>query len=288
MAEEKKNKEEEEKYELIKKYLLEKKGLEEISNLVELLKQSGKTDVLGRMLEFYGMRQILEKLTSDKGVGLEEVLKYAILRDLLRPQMDLTQLIALMKASENKGGSDDILKLLLTLQQQQMQQNQQLLITLFGNRIQELQSTMQNQQQDLLTRLQDLENKISGSPTLEQELERYIKFRETMLKFAEEEGLTKEQVTTPEGKINWAKLLDKIIKVVEKGFEKMSEKPPAFSPPPQIPLTQVTEIPKETSIPKGFSLPKTEISYGTTTQSISEQKISEEIHSAGTEESKTQ
>jgi len=276
--------------ELIKKFLLEKSG-DTTDNVLKYV--AGKSgDVLSRILEFYGMQQILDRMAG-KGGSLEDVLKFAILRDMLRPQMDLTQMIALMKAVENKSNSsDEIMKLLLTLQQQQMQQTQQLLMMMFGNKIQELQTQMQQQRQDLLEYLQSLENRLAVAPSLDEELQRYIKFRETMLRFAEQEGLTKEQVTTQEGKVNWAALLNRIIKIAERGIDAFSKKPPEFNLPPQLPsLPEVkpVETPKEIKAPKGFTLPKTEISYGeSTSQPIEQQEISEEVHSAGVEKAEGQ
>jgi len=275
--------------ELIKKFLLEKSSGDTADNILKYV--SGKSDVLSKIIEFYGMQQILDKMSGKGGGSLEDVLKFAILRDMLKPQMDLTQMIALMKAAENKNSSDDILKLLITLQQQQMQQNQQLLMMVFGNKIQELQNQMQEQRQSFIDYLQSLENRLSVAPSLDQELERYIKFRETMLKFAEQEGLTKEQVTTQEGKVNWAALLNRVIKIAEKGLDSITKKPPEFNLPPQLPsLPEVkpVETPKET-LPKGFTLPKTEINYGElTSQPIEQQEISEEVHSAGVEKAEGQ
>jgi len=271
--------------ELIKRFLLEKS--EPTDTAIKYL--AGKSgDVLSKIIEFYGMQQILDRMAG-KGGSLEDVLKFAILRDMLRPQMDLTQMIALMKAVENKSNSsDEIMKLLLTLQQQQMQQTQQLLMMMFGNRVQELQAQLQQQRQDFIEYLQSLENKLAVAPSLDEELQRYIKFRETMLKFAEQEGLTKEQVTTQEGKINWGSLINRIIKIAEKGIDAFSKKPPEFNLPPQLPSiteTKLPEAPKELSAPKGFTLPKTEISYGeSASKPVEQQEISEEVRSAGPEE----
>lgn len=263
------------------KTLAETEEKNEVEKLAKLLENKGKGEVLDRILEYYAMQKLLSGITHDgkeKTDDFSELLKYAIIRDALRPQIDLSQLIALMQAGKSEKSDTEITKLILQMQQQQMAQNQQLLTMFFGNRLQQMEEKMKEQQSDLINKLQSLESRLSVAPTLDEELERYVKFRETMLKFAEQEGLTKEQITTEKGQINWGTFLNRLLKVAERGIDALTKKPP-------IPK-QVVELPKIEEPIKTEPI-KTEETYnlenklnygGTVSQATGEQETSEEAN----------
>lgn len=300
MAEEKEEKIDEEEIEKKKekaKELIEKlKALTEsekegeIEKLVKMLEGKGKGEVLDRIIEYYAMHKLLAGITGEtkKEDEFGDLLKYAIIRDALKPQLDLSQLIALTQIGKSEKSDSEIVKLMLQMQQQQMAQNQQLLTMFFGSRLQQFEQQLQTQQSDLVNRLQSLESRLSVAPSLDEELERYVKFRETMLKFAEQEGLTKEQITTDKGQINWGAFLNKLLKVAEKGIDTLAKRPPALKEIKEIPTQPIQTQPIQQYIPQEVKtepeLPsvlniETKTNYGTVTPEIAgEQKASEETH----------
>lgn len=239
-------------------------------DMSELLKLRGKGDILDRMLEYYAMNKLISSMEGSKNDSdtFDSLMKYAILRDALKPQMDMTQLLLLMQNQNSNRGSDDLAKALLQMQQMQMQQNQQLLMLLFGDRFRQFEEQVKQQREDFITYLQHLEQRLITQPqSFTEELQRYKKFRELMLDFAESEGLTKEQVTNEKGQINWGALLNRIVKLGEKALTmKAQQQPPAMNFQ-EIPTTEsvTTDVasPQEnfsvtTEAPKGFTLPKVE------------------------------
>jgi len=261
----------------------------EIEKIAKILEGKGKGEVLDRIIEYYAMHKLLTGITGEtKKDEFGDLLKYAIIRDALRPQIDPSQLIALTQLSKSEKSDSEIVKLMLQMQQQQMSQNQQLLTMFFGSRLQQFEQQLQTQQSDLINRLQSLESRLSVAPSLDEELERYVKFRETMLKFAEQEGLTKEQITTEKGQINWGTFLNRILKVAEKGIDTLTKRPPAFKEVREIPTQQIQPIvqpqttvtqPAVTELPTVYKVEEPKIEHGeTTSEAIGEQKPSEEIH----------
>jgi len=237
-------------------------------DMTELLtKMKGKGDVLDRMLEYYAMNKLISSMEGNNNDTdtFDSLMKYAILRDALKPQIDITQLLLLMQ-NTNKG-SDDLAKALLQMQQMQMQQNQQLLMLLFGDRFRQFEEQVKQQREDFIAYLQSLENRLATQPqSFTEELMRYKKFREMMLEFAESEGLTKEQITNDKGQINWGSLLNRIIRLGEKALAMKQQQPPAmnFQEIPTESVTTGVASPQEvsssvtTEVPRGFTLPRVE------------------------------
>jgi len=235
-------------------------------DITELMtKMKGKGDVLDRMLEYYAMNKLINSMEGNKNDTdtFDSLMKYAILRDALKPQVDMTQLLLLMQ-NTNKG-SDDLAKALLQMQQMQMQQNQQLLMLLFGDRFKQFEEQVKQQREDFIAYLQSLENRLASQPqSFTEELQRYKKFRELMLEFAEQEGLTKEQITNDKGQINWGSLLNRIIRLGEKALAMKQQQPPAMNfqeiPTESVPTVASPQVTSSvtTEVPKGFTLPKVE------------------------------
>ncbi|RLJ07684.1 MAG: hypothetical protein DRP16_03040, partial [Candidatus Aenigmatarchaeota archaeon] len=92
----------------------------------------------------------------------------------------------------------------------------------------------------------------------------YIQVRDAVMKFAEEQGLKKEEVVTPSGKINWGKILTdwgkRGMTLLEKYLEAQSKQPPTYTPPspPTFPREELAKRAEEQIMETQAQEPKEE------------------------------
>jgi len=207
-----------------------KSKLQDIKFIEKELKGDKKMDEgnpLGDLIRFYMVKNMTKE---DDTLPLDKILAFGVIKQLLQPQQNSNIDPAILVLLMNSGGKDskELLQTLLTLQQQQQQQytqqNQNILQMLMGERMKKLeesiQETKRTAEQNFVSVLNRLENALTQAlnkrETLTEELQKYKALRDAILDFAETEGIKKEQVVTPSGKINWAGVLDNLFRTVSK------------------------------------------------------------------------
>lgn len=196
-------------------------------------------------------RDMMDRYKKGEELDLNKILTFMAIKTAMQPQpqsIDPNILLALTKG----GGDSQFLQAYLQqmAQNQQMQQqfNQQLLATLFGQRIQQTEQSVQSLQESLNEALQNINDRIAalqaqaqtgGSPDLLKQLEYEIKKKEVLEKFAE--TFKPKEIVSESGKINWGKVLDRIVDVGEKVVEKLPAKTPELKPVQMMPVQQMAQ-----------------------------------------------
>jgi len=267
--------------------MAEKKDLEDIEEILDLLKQTQtteKTNTLEKILEYYAMKHVVDSMKNEKkssDINVEKLLIFGMLREILLPKqqnLDLNTLMNLAdRLSKNKNEWTQVFTALLQLQQQQQQQQMQMQQTLmqmlFGSkfkeyeektkaleeRIKEIEGGMVQELIALRDELKRISEKKEMSVSdLETVLEGYKKVKQLVGELAPELGYKKELVTK-EGQINVNELLNTAITIIDKALSKyFAQKPPlpAVEKLPEAPIQQETpklpetplETPKEEKI----------------------------------------
>jgi hypothetical protein len=109
----------------------------------------------------------------------------------------------------------------------------------------------------MVDKLNDLEVAIANKPQvggMSEEIQKYIAFKKTMVTLAEAEGLTKKDITDSSGKVNWAKLSDKLIDTAGQIGQAFAQRQPPqrdvqpMNVPdvdimqPEVPVEEVAEV----------------------------------------------
>jgi hypothetical protein len=235
------------------------KGVEIDRELLRLaLEPKQQEDPLIYLMRVSMIRDMLERQKKGEDIDMNKILTFMAIRTAMQPQpqsIDPNLLLALTKAPS--GGDSQFsqfmqayLQQLAQQQQQAMQFNQQLLTILFGQKLQQTEQQVQAIQQSLQDYLKQVDQKIESlktqvqsspnpQPDLLEQLEYEIKKKELLEKFAEQ--FKPKEIVTDSGKINWGKLLDRIIGVGEKVVEKLPARTPEMKPVQQIPLQEIAQ-----------------------------------------------
>ena len=244
------------------KEILNEKGEDlskHIKNLKELSSVKGDGEgMIDKIMSMLLMKEIIGK-KDDTG----DMMKYAMLKQMLSPSQDPIMTELLKEAiSKKSGGSDDILKMYL----QQQAQNQQLLMQMmFNKKFEEQQKSHEELKGEMFKRFQELENVLYAlsqnnqqpPPSVVDELEKYKKIRQSLMSMAEDLGIKKTEITTPEGKVNWGGIAEKFLGLAGKALDKFgsARRPTISLPQPVIPNMQP---PAQNSEPKFEIQPKIE------------------------------
>ena len=235
---------------------------EEMTKVIEMLDRYGAREdsVLKDVMNMIVLQRALKSLESSDGKKEESmadtmrevfkmVLPLRVIQPLIehRPSQDPLQLITLMKALG--AGKDDTkyMETLVRIEQQRAEENRKQLETLqqmlHEKEIQNMKKEQERQREELMSRLQSMEElylKSKGeegiATGLAKVLNDYVQVRDAVMKFAEEQGIKKEEVVTPSGKINWGKIVTdwgkRGMSLLEKYLEAQGKQPPAYMPPP--------------------------------------------------------
>jgi len=200
-------------------------------------------------------RDMLDKTKKGEEIDLNKLLTFMAIKTAMQPQppsIDPNVLLALTKG----GGDSQFMQAYLqqAAQNQQMQQqfNQQLLMTLFGQKMQQQEQQMQTLQESLKEALEEVNERIATlqlqaqggqNPDLLKQLEYEIKKKEMLEKFAE--TFKPKEIISESGKINWGKVLDRIVDIGEKVVEKLPAKTPELKPIQTIPIQEIQAQPTQ-------------------------------------------
>jgi len=221
-----------------------------------VLEPKQQEDPLIYMMRISMLRELLERFKKGEDVDMNKILTFMAIRTAMQPQppsIDPNLLLALTKTPGDSGWTQFMqayLQQQAQIQQQQQQFNQQLMALLFGQKMQQTEQQVQSIQQSLQEYLRQVDEKIESlrsqmmsspnpQPDLIQQLEYEIKKKELLEKFAEQ--FKPKEIVTESGKINWGKLLDRIIGVGEKVVEKLPTRVPEVKPVQPIPLQSVPQ-----------------------------------------------
>jgi hypothetical protein len=269
------------------------KGVEIDKELLKLaLEPKQQEDPLIYLMRVSMIRDMLERQKKGEDIDMNKILTFMAIRTAMQPQpqsIDPNLLLALTKTPS--GGDSQFsqfmqayLQQLAQQQQQAMQFNQQLLTILFGQKLQQTEQQVQSIQQSLQDYLKQVDQKIESlktqvqsspnpQPDLLEQLEYEIKKKELLEKFAEQ--FKPKEIVTEGGKINWGKLLDRIIGVGEKVVEKLPARVPEMKPVHQIPLQEIAQ-PQPVAQPapqlQQIEQPKAEEEMPTVEQILKEQE----------------
>jgi hypothetical protein len=236
----------------------EKGGVEIDRELLKLaLEPKQQEDPMVTIYKLQLFRDLLERQKKGEDIDMNKILTFMAIRTAMQPQptsIDPNLLLALTKAPSGDSQFSQFmqayLQQLAQQQQQAMQFNQQLLTILFGQKLQQTEQQVQAIQQSLQDYLKQVDQKIESlktqvqsspnpQPDLLEQLEYEIKKKEMLEKFAEQ--FKPKEIVTDSGKINWGKLLDRIIGVGEKVVEKLPARTPEMKPVQQIPLQEIAQ-----------------------------------------------
>ena len=136
---------------------------------------------------------------------------------------------------------------------------------------------MQDYLKQVDQKIESLKTQVQSSPNpqpdLLEQLEYEIKKKELLEKFAEQ--FKPKEIVTEGGKINWGKLLDRIIGVGEKVVEKLPARTPEMRPVQQIPLQEIAQpqpVAQPAPQPQQIEQPKAEEEMPTVEQILKEQE----------------
>lgn len=238
----------------------------DVAKVLEMLdKLSSHENIVKEIINMLLVQKLLEKMEDSKGkesIGetmkdmLKIILPLKMIQGLERKDDDIIKYMLIA----NMGRSGDrFLESLLKLEQEREEENRRRLEELTNMlRERELEAVKKEQEKQMamvLTKLEALEDlysrkeEVSIAEHLSKVLNEYNSIRDAVVKFAEEQGIKKEEIVTETGKINWGKILTdwgkKGLQLIEKYIEAQSRIPPAYRPPvmPQAPV----EAPKETT-----------------------------------------
>lgn len=226
----------------------------DLKDLIKSIPVSESRDsVLSRVTEALATQKLMEKLMDDRNddVDWDKLLKVMMIKMATQP--DLQQLLLYEKLlNRDSNKQDKTSELLAQMMIAQMQQQQQLMATILGNQQKEQQKTFQELKdrtekmvEELNKRIEMLQNYImmannkEEQQTLAEELKKVIEFKNSLKEAAEALGVVEQkEVVDNSGKINWARVLDRALKMGEKVIDKI-DKLKAPAPPPK----QVVEMP---------------------------------------------
>lgn len=238
----------------------------DVAKVLEMLdKLSSQENIVKEIINMLLVQKLLEKMEDSKGkesIGetmkdmLKIILPLKMIQGLERKDDDIIKYMLIA----NMGRSGDrFLESLLKLEKEREEENRRRLEELTNMlRERELEAVKKEQEKQMamvLTKLEALEDlysrkeDVSIAEHLSKVLNEYNSIRDAVVKFAEEQGIKKEEIVTETGKINWGKILTdwgkKGLQLIEKYIEAQSRIPPAYRPPvmPQAPV----EAPKETT-----------------------------------------
>ncbi|MEM5815772.1 MAG: hypothetical protein QXL14_01875 [Candidatus Aenigmatarchaeota archaeon] len=238
----------------------------DVAKVLEMLdKLSSQENIVKEIINMLLVQKLLEKMEDSKGkesIGetmkdmLKIILPLKMIQGLERKDDDIIKYMLIA----NMGRSGDrFLESLLKLEKEREEENRRKLEELTNMlRERELEAVKKEQEKQMamvLTKLEALEDlysrkeDVSIAEHLSKVLNEYNSIRDAVVKFAEEQGIKKEEIVTETGKINWGKILTdwgkKGLQLIEKYIEAQSRIPPAYIPPvmPQAPV----EAPKETT-----------------------------------------
>jgi hypothetical protein len=234
------------------------KGVEIDKELLKLaLEPKQQEDPMVTIYKLQLFRDLLERQKKGEEIDMNKILTFMAIRTAMQPQpqsIDTNLLLALTKTPSGDSQWAQFMQAYLQQQnqalQQQVQFNQQLMAMLFGQKLQQTEQQVQTIQQSLQEYLKQVDQKIESlktqvqsspnpQPDLLQQLEYEIKKKEMLEKFAEE--FKPKEIVSEGGKINWGKMLERIIGVGEKVVEKLPARTPEMKPIQQIPLQEIVQ-----------------------------------------------
>ena len=257
-------------------------SVEELTKLMEMMDRYGATREDSVLKDVMNMLVLQRALKSLEGDGKKEESMADTLRETLKmvlplkivqgiietkPDQDPVKVITMLQAMNAIGKNDSkMMEVLLRMQQEserrraeeQRRQIEMLQEMIRQKEIEEMKKEQEKQREEILSRLQSMEelylkSREEGSIAkgLAKVLNDYIQVRDAVMKFAEEQGLKKEEVVTPSGKINWGKILTdwgkRGMTLLEKYLEAQSKQPPAYTPPspPTFPREELAKRAEE-------------------------------------------
>jgi len=203
------------------------------------------------------LKDMLDKSKKGEEIDLNKLLTFMAIKTAMQPQppsIDPNILLALTKSGDNTQFLQAYLQQMAQNQQMQQQFNQQLLMTLFGQKMQQTEQQMQTLQESLKEALDEVNERIASlqlqaqsqsgqSPDLLKQLEYEIKKKEMLEKFAE--TFKPKEIISESGKINWGKVLDRIVDIGEKVVEKLPARTPELKPIQTIPIQEIQAQPTQ-------------------------------------------
>jgi len=218
--------------------------------------------------------KMMEKLMGGDEVDLNKILLFGMIRQMFQP--DLTSLLLLERISSGKqGGNDEIVKYLIQQQQQQQQLMITLLTSLFGKQTQEqiervIQETKKQQESlrrefdEKLQRLaeamardlkslssdreqlaqylrqlaQMIQERPGGAKMIVDMIREYKELQEALKEVAKTMGIAKTEIPVKEGEIDWGALLGRLLDIAETYVKTKAGQPPppqVFKPLPETP-----------------------------------------------------
>ena len=271
-------------------------SVEELTKLMEMMDRYGATREDSVLKDVMNMLVLQRALKSLEGDGKKEesmadtlketlkmVLPLKIVQGIIetKPDQDPIKVVTMLQAMNAIGKNDSkMMEVLLRMQQEserrraeeQRRQIEMLQEMIRQKEIEEMKKEQERQREELLSRLQSMEELYLKSREQEgglaqglaKVLNDYIQVRDAVMKFAEEQGLKKEEVVTPSGKINWGKILTdwgkRGMTLLEKYLEAQSKQPPTYTPPspPTFPREELAKRAEEQIMETQAQEPKEE------------------------------
>lgn len=234
-------------------------SLGDVTKILEIMDKYGSSDMVTKdIINMLLIQKLLEKFDEGKkeesiGETIRDMMKIILPLKIMQPLLEkkednLTQLLLL---SQLGGRSDKITEAILKLEEQRHEESkkqiEELRNLLKEREIEEIKKEQERQMSTVLAKLDALEElysrrgDVSVAEHLSKVLTEYNSIRDAVMKFAEEQGIKKEEIVTETGKINWGKILTdwgkKGLSLIEKYIEAQSRMPPPYTPPqlqPQI------------------------------------------------------
>ena len=226
--------------------------------------------------------RLMEKLMSDdEGLDLNKILAIGMLKQLFQP--DPMTLLLIQRMAENPRSDDKVIQLLLQQQQQQQQLMMTLLTAIMGKKqeelVQQVQQQMVQQQEQLRAETDEklrrfaevmsreieelkkdrselaqyfkqlaetVKNQPNAMQILINAIQQYKALQQALQDAAKELGLKPQEIpVTREGKIDWAKLLNRVLDIAEE-YVKIQAGQQQQAPPP--PVQQIEELPPQAPV----------------------------------------
>lgn len=242
----------------------------------------GSDDITSDMVKAFIMQKILSKMddSGDTASTMKEILKMVIPLRMIQPFLEPTpkkedddkkttilevlavlKELGLLKTEKGESSENKLFEKIMDLEREKskkLEEELKVLRQLFDKEREErIKKESEKQLEALKSKLESLEQLFISQANQPQEsiadgiarvLGEYTKLRESILKFAQDEGIKKEEIVDKSGKINWGKILTdfgkRVLSITEKYVDAMGKQPPAYQPPVET-YTQPQAYPVE-------------------------------------------